>query len=330
MKRSVLLACLSLGVLAPGAFAADYAVTGNINEQLSGSGNYFLSKSPIGSTFKSETAGNLNFSARTPDTRLLLNANVSYYDYFGSGAAATSPESGFPAGARFVVDHTSDLNKYKFAASWHRAEVATTQFTESGIVTSPGFLDSYRVGGGVTHLLSPTDSIGLSANARTVSYTDATLTPYTDVTTEGTWAHLINPTTSLTTTASFDWYDANDPANSQRYFWQIVTALQTQLSRRLSFYGSIGAGFSNTRQNANVLSGPTSITSFHSGTDSSVNGYIGLTYRLLKKTAISFTAAQSLVPTTYGRIADDYDGRTGLKSPNQRSVQIVIYNAVRS
>jgi hypothetical protein len=302
VKRSVLLAYLSLGVLAPGAFAADYSVTGRIGESVTGSDNYFLSNSPIGSTFKSVTAGNLDFRARTPDTRLLLDTNFSYYDYFGSGAAATSPKSGFPAGARFQVDHTSELNRYNFAASWHRAEVATTQLTESGIVTARGFLDSYGVGGGVTHDVNRTDSIGLSAHASTVRFTGSTQTPYTDVATAATWNHTFNPTTALSTTASFDWYDANDPANSQRYFWQIMTALQTRLSERLSFNGSIGAGFSNTRQNVNVPIGPTSVTSFHSGTNSSVQGYVGLTYRLLKTTSVSFTAGQALVPTTYGAL----------------------------
>jgi len=300
VKRSVLLACLSLGVLAPGAFAADYSVSGRIGESVTGSDNYFLSNSPIGSTFKSVTAGNLNFRARTPDTRLLLDTNFSYYDYFGSGAAATSPKSGFPAGARFQVDHTSELNRYNFAASWHRAEVATTQLTESGIVTARGFLDSYRVGGGVTHDVNRTDSIGLSAHASTVRFTNSTQTSYTDVATAATWNHTFNPTTALTTTASFDWYDANDPANSQRYFWQIITALRTRLSERLSFNGSIGAGFSNTRQNVNVPTG--GITSFRSGTNSSVQAYVGLTYRLLKTTSLSFTAGQSLVPTTYGAL----------------------------
>ena len=295
-----MLACLSLGALAPGAFAADYSVTGRIGESVTGSDNYFLSNSPIGSTFKSVTAGNLDFRARTPDTRLLLATNFSYYDYFGSGAAATSPKNGFPAGARFRVDHTSELNKYNFAASWHRAEVATTQLTESGIVTARGFLDSYGVGGGVTHDVNRTDSIGLSAHARTVRFTNSTQTPYTDVTTAATWNHSFNPTTSLATTASFDWYDANDPANSQRYFWQIITALRTRLSERLSFNGSIGAGFSNTRQNVNVPTG--GITSFHSGTTSSVQAYAGLTYRLLKTTTISLTAGHSIVPTTYGAL----------------------------
>jgi hypothetical protein len=303
VKRSVLLAFISLGVLAPGAFAAEYSVTSNLSERLSGSSNYFLSDTPIGSTFKSETNAGLTFGARTLDTRLLLSGNISYFDYFGSGAAATSPQSGFTPGVRLAVDHKDELNKYKFEASWDRAEVAVTQFTESGIVTSPGFLDNYRIGGGVLHDVSPTDSIGLSAHANTVRYSDnATLTPYTDVVTEGIWTHLISPTTSLNTTASFDWYNANNPADSQRYFWQIMIGLQTQLSQRLSVYGSIGAGYSDTRQNANVPSSPTATTTFQPGTASSVQGYIGLSYRLSQRTRAWLTAFQGLVPTTYGAL----------------------------
>jgi hypothetical protein len=299
VKSSVVVACLSLGVFASGAFAAEYSVKGRIGETIAGSNNYFLSNSPSGSTFKSLTTGNLDFIARTLDTRVLLDANLSFYDYFGSGAADTSSKSGTPGGATFRVDHTTEFNRYNFAATWHRADVATTQLQESGIVTAQGFLDSFSVGGGVTHDLNRTDSIGLSVRGATTTFTGSTQTPYKDVRTVGTWNHQFNPTTALTTSASFDWYDANDPANSQRLFWQIVTALRTQLSSRLSFNGSIGAGFSNASQNNNFVPF-NSTTTGQSGTQTSVQAYVGLTYRFLKTTTLSLTAGHNLVPTTYG------------------------------
>jgi hypothetical protein len=140
-------------------------------------------------------------------------------------------------------------------------------------------------------------------NGSAVSFTGSTQSPYRDVTTVGTWNHTINPTTALTTSASLDWFDADDSVNSQRLFWQIVTALRTQLSQRLSFNGSIGGGFSNTYQNGTALvANPASPTQFQSGTTSSVQAYVGLTYRLLKTTTVSLTGGQSIVPTTYGPI----------------------------
>lgn len=298
MKRLVVAVCLSSGVATSGALASDYSVKGSIGETLTGSDNYFLLKSPAGTTFQSLTAGTLNFLRRTPDTRLLLDTNFSVYDYFGSGASDTSPRVGTPAGARFQADHTTEINKYTFAASWYRDDLATTQLRETGVVTTRGLLDAYSASGGVTHDVSRTDAIGLSAQGRTVTFTGSTQSPYKDVSTALNWSHIFDPTTSLNTSASVDWFDADDPANSRRLFWQIVTSLQTQLTRRLSFNGSIGGGFSNTYQNALA---PTT-TQFQRGTTGSVQAYAGLSYQLLKTTSVSLTAGHAIVPTTFGPI----------------------------
>jgi opacity protein-like surface antigen len=288
-----------LGAFASGALAADYSVKGHIGQFLSGSDNYFLVNKPLGSTFQTLTSANLDYIARTPDTRVLLDGHFSYFDYFGSGASQTSPESGTPADAIFRVDHTTELDKYNFAATWHHADVATTQLVESGLVTANGFLDSYRIDGGVEHELSRTDSIGITANATDVTFTNSTEVPYVDVGTRIFWKHLIDPTTILTTSASFNWYDGNDAGNSQRLFWQIVATLEKQVSRRLTFFGAIGGALANTYQN-----NPTVATSaqFQPGATSSWLANIGITYQLLKNTRILLTAGEALVPTTYGPI----------------------------
>jgi hypothetical protein len=301
VKKSALCASVVLGAFVSGALAADYSVKGHIGESLSGSDNYFLTNRPLGSTFKTLTAGNLNFLARTPDTRLLLDANFSYFDYFGSGAANTSPKDGTPAGAIFRVDHTTDLDKYNFSATWHHADVATTQLRESGIVTAQGFLDSYRVDGGVERDLSRTDSIGLTASATDVTFTNSTETPYLDFGASAFWNHQVNPTTDLTTSASFNWFDANDPGNSQRLYWQVVAALRKKVSERLTFNGSVGGAFSNTYQTTALPFGATS-AQFQPGATSGWQANIGITYQLLKRMRILFTAGEALVPTTYGPI----------------------------
>ena len=87
MKTSVFMTSLCLGVLASGAFAADVSIKGNVSETVDASNNYFLTNSPSGSTVRSLTAGTLDILARTPTTQYLLDANYSYYKYFGPGAA---------------------------------------------------------------------------------------------------------------------------------------------------------------------------------------------------------------------------------------------------
>ena len=130
-----------MGGFATGALAADVSIKGSLSETVEGSNNYFLLNAPLGSTFRSSSTANLDFLAQMPDTRYLLNTNFTYYKYFGSGAADTVPTSGTPAGTTFTIDHTTELNKYNFAASWQRADVSTTQLTESGITTARGFLE---------------------------------------------------------------------------------------------------------------------------------------------------------------------------------------------
>ena len=155
MKTSVCIASLCLGVLTSGAFAADVNVRGALSETLDGSDNYFLSNSPTGTTFKSLSAFNLDVLARTPGWRYLLSSNVSYYNYFGDGADATSPTQGTPINETFRIDHATDLARYYFTTTWNRADIASTQLRESGVVTGSGTLDTVRAGGG-----GPTISTG--------------------------------------------------------------------------------------------------------------------------------------------------------------------------
>lgn len=300
MTKSVLVALLCLGVFTSSGYAADVAIKGSLSETLDGSNNYFLLNAPSGTTFKSLSAVNLDVIARTPDTRLLLNTNFSYYNLFGPGAVDTSPTSGTPLGTSFQVDHTTELNKYNFAMLWQRADVATTQLAESGIVTAQGFLDTYRVHGGVTHDLGRADSISWSAQATKTTFTGSTQSPYTDVSTTGAWIHRFDPRNTLTTSATFDWFDQDDLANSQRVFGQVMTSLRSQLSNRLSFNGSVGALASNSYQR-NPIQPVIPSTSFQqSGATQGALANAALTYLLLKSTTVSFTAGQSIVPTTLG------------------------------
>jgi hypothetical protein len=305
VKTSVVMASLCLGAFASGAFAADVSIKGNVSETVDASNNYFLSNSPLGATGKSLTAGTLDVLARTPTTQYLLDTNYSYYKYFGPGTADTSLTSGTPANARFSIDHTTELAKYNLAASWSRTDIATTQLAESGIVTASGTQDIFNIKGGVTRDLSRADSITWSAQASKASFTDSTQTPYTDVTTTAAWNHLLSPTTTLTNSVMFDWFKADDPANSQRLFWQIMTGLKSQLTHRLTFNASVGEIFVNAYQEGVLPSAiPPSATSFQIQ-PGAANGFVwnaGLTYQLLKDTNLSLNAAKTIAPTSLGQL----------------------------
>jgi len=295
----------ALSVLASsGALAADVAIKANATEILEASDNYFLVNSPSGATAKSLTAGTLDVLARTPTTNYLLNSYYSYYKYFGPGTADTSVVWGTPAHARFSVDHTDQLTKYNAAASWTRADVATTQLAETGRTTaSRGTINTFAVDGGLTHDLSRIDSLTWTARATRVDYTnDPTALPYDDVVSTLAWRRSLSPTTVLNNFVSFDWFAADNIQQTQRLFWKAMTGLDSKLSPRLTFTGNVGWAFVNAYQNGIAQS----ITPFafqpQVGSANSLLADIVLTYQLLKTTKLSLIAAQAVVPLTTGAL----------------------------
>ena len=112
------------------------------------------------------------------------------------------------------------------------------------------------------------------------------------------WNRLLDPTTTLTTSVSFDWYDADDLFKSQRLFWQIMTGVHSQLTRRLTLTASVGASFANTWQDAASLG----TTTFQTGARNGGVGSLGVNYRLTRTTNVYASAAQLIVPTTSGQL----------------------------
>lgn len=308
MRTSVVLTSLCLGALASGAFAADVSIKGNVDQTVEASDNYFLSSAPLGGTAKLLTAGTLDFLARTPTTQYLLDTHYSYYRYFGPGADDQPLKSGTPASATFSVDHTTELSKYNLAASWSRTDSATTQLAESGTATIHGSTNTYNVSGGVTRDLGRIDSISWTSNASTVSFTGSNQTPYVDVTSTIGWNHSLSQLTTLTNSVNFDWLSQDDQAKSQRLMWRFTSGLQSQLTKLLTFHGNVGMVFANSYQNGNaqspILPGPFGDVPFQlqAGAGHGWFGDVGLTYRLLKDTSVSLTAAHAIIPTFTGQI----------------------------
>ena len=306
MKISVSVASLCLGVFASGAFAAEVSINGHLDESVEASNNYFLTNAPSGYTLKSLSAINLDVLAATPTTRYLLDSNYSYYKYFGPGAAdAGGLTWGTPASEKFSIDHTSALSKYNFAMSWDRSDVATTALQQTGSAAGRGSIDTFKVDGGVKRDLTRTDSISWSANVTKAVYTDPNQSPYVDYSTNAAWIHRLGPTTSLTNSVNFDWLMVDNVSSSQRLFWNPMTALQSQLSKRLSFNGAVGYAFVNAYDNGvaqPVI--PTGATTFQQQTGAS-SDWVGnalLNYQLSNTTKVSLTAAKSIVPTVFGQL----------------------------
>jgi hypothetical protein len=308
VARTVFLVSLSLGVIASGAVAAEFSIKSSVSETVEASDNYFLLLAPKGATEKSLNSATVDFLAQTPDTRYLLDTNYSYYKYFGPGAADTSLTWGTPASTKFTVDHTTSLSKFNVGASWSRRDAATTQLAQSGVVSARGSIDTYSVNGGVIHDLSRNDSITWTAQASKILFTDANQFSYVDLTTTAAWNHTVSATTTLNNSVSFDWLSLDNPAQSQRLFWKLLTGVDSKLSSRLSFNGHVGIGFVNAYQSSVTQTTapaiPTGAASFQPqvGAGNSILADAALTYQLLRSTSVSLTAAQAILPLFTGQL----------------------------
>jgi hypothetical protein len=302
LRKLVCIISLCLGFAASGAFAADVSIRGNISETLQASDNFFLQNAPLGTTLQSLTAVNLDILARTPGWRYLLSSNVSYYNYSGDGADQQNPKSGTPINETFRVEHTTDLAKYFFAANYTRADVATTQLAQTGFVNSTGTINTFRALGGATHDINRIDSITWTAAATRTTFTDDPgQTDFSDLNGSVAWARMIDPNTTWTNSVSLDWLDADDIGKSQRLFWQLMTSVRSQLTRRLNVSATFGYAFSNAWHAATVPPGTTS-TFIQTGAANSMTASASMSYLLLKNTTVTLTAAHLIVPTGFGQL----------------------------
>src|SRR5262249_30283058 len=133
--------------------------------------------------------------------------------------------------------------------------------------------------------------------------------------------HTLTPLTSITNLVSFDYFNQDNPQNTQRLLWRFVTGFQSRLTRRLSITGHAGMVFANTYQNG-LAGQPTAGQPVTPVFDSNgvlipaVGGFtplalgaghgptwdVGLAYNLLSTTTVSLNIAQSIIPTFSGQL----------------------------
>jgi hypothetical protein len=311
---------LCLGAFASNAVAAEVNIKGSVSQTLNASDNFFLSNSPSGPTYQSYTTASLNMLARTPDTNYLLNGSWSLFNYYGPGAQDTSLRWGTPASANFAVDHTTVLDRFNLAGSWTRSDIVTTLLAQTGTagVVPPGgrgFLDTFSITGGLARDLSRIDTIRWQAAASQNSSDDPNFTPYVDVNSSLSYIRQLNHTTSLVSSLSVDWFNQNDPAQSQRLLWNLSGFLTSQVTSRFSVNGHLGMLWVNSWQNnpgaavgTNPFGTPFGLgfgfVPFQplTGAAHSLIWDAGFSYSLLKTTNLSMTFAQTIFPVVTGQL----------------------------
>ncbi len=216
---------------------------------------------------------------------------------------------------KFSIDHTRPLTKYHFDTSWQRSDVATTTLQQTGTASGRGTIDTFAANGGITRQLSQLDTVSLSTNGSTVSYSDPGQTPYVDFSATTSWIHQLTQTTKLTQTAYFDWFFSDNDANTQRLFWKLTSGFKSQLTKRLSIFGSLGLVFVNAYQSATTPSFVSTIINATNGAPSNgggfqpiigaSSGWIGnlvVNYQPRYDTNMSFVATRAVTPTIYGQL----------------------------
>ena len=172
---------------------------------------------------------------------------------------------------------------------------------ESGITTENGTINAFSAIGGGSHDLSRVDTLSWSVHANRTTFDNAPAqTPFTDLGATAAWTRLLDPRTTWTNSVTFDWLNADDLAESQRLFWQIMTGVKSQLTHRLTVTASVGAAFANAWQNSTApVFAPVFI---QPGAASSWVATGTLNYQLWKNTNLTLAAAHLIVPTSFGQL----------------------------
>lgn len=301
MKTPVYAGLFILGFAASSAYAAKISLTGTVSQSVSASDNFFLNNHPSGPTYDSITALALHLLARTPVTDYHLDTNISYFTYFGEGAADTSTKTGAPMGVNFNVNHRSDpLTRWNFGTSWQRVDVAGTQLAESGQSTVSGFSDTYTARGGVSRHLTARDTVSLQNSVSTASFTAPGQTPYTDANSTASWVHRFGPLITWNNSLYFDYFADQDAGKTRRLFWRANSGLEIRLTPRLQTHGSVGWIFANSYATAEGAVGPATLGVFPGGSGNSPVWDLGLTYDLTKTTSAALSVNEAVTPTILG------------------------------
>ena len=154
------------------------------------------------------------------------------------------------------------------------------------------------VGGGLTHRLSPRDTIDWQTIYTATTFTDPGSPPVDSLTTVFKWIHTVNPIASVTPSIQYQHLSYGDAAQSEVDFWKATVGSRTRLTPRLTFVTDVGIGLLNSKNNG--TGGGTGLVSLPTGSAVDWLGEMSLIYRL---TTIEFTlyASHTTAPTTFGQ-----------------------------
>ncbi|WP_156947507.1 hypothetical protein [Bradyrhizobium sp. WSM3983] len=304
MKRIATAVSISLGLAPATAFAWDWSLRTSESQTVELNSNQFLKSSPAGSLGSYSTITG-TAEALTPTSKLTLDGDGSYRNYWGPGAQGVPESISYGATARYDQYGKNKFDREFVETAWRQQSTSLALLNDLGVISpASGFIDRFTATGGIDRAFNARDSINLLATStRTYYEPSSSGTAFTDTIARGSWRHGISSTTGVNLSSETELLAYDNAFSTQVNIFRNQVGVDTALSSLLSFRGNIGAAYLVTDRgvstsaiggvNSNIPIGSTSLD------------WIGdaiLTYKFMKTATLSVLASQSVGPSIVGSL----------------------------
>jgi hypothetical protein len=331
VKRTTVVVSVCLSVAPSCAYAVDWSLNSTLSETVEANDNPFLRALAAG-TFSSYSTIAANAVARTPTSNFTFDGDVNYRKYWGPGidtAGAQSESLGGSAKLHYETKEKYSTDREYVDAGWHRQSTQFALLGELGVLTpTRGFLDTTNIGGGIDRSITALDTISLSVRSAYTSYDPGTGgTPLTDASANATWRHRVNSIASLTASSDFETEHFDNSLNTNLTILRENAGLEATLSPRLSFTGTAGVAYIETKNGSPVFSLTPGASGSSALADFITN--LALTYRMFPDTTLTLTGVQTIAPSVVGSLIKSTSIGAGL-SRTVNSRETLSFNASAS
>ena len=241
VRKVLIAAIICAGLYCSSARSADISLTSQLSQSAEFNSNYFLQTHPPGLTTVPISTLRVDGVARTPTTRLLGTADLSYQTYAGPGVADFIVAPALNKGARLSLEQTEKQTLYNLAAAWRQQQAAPLQLAQTGIANIGGFITTTMLQAGLTHQLNPIDTLNWQNSWTSTTFTTPNSVPFTDFLSIGDWTHQLSSTTAIIPSVNFEQLNYGGPSQTELKLWRFFLGMSYQYPGRFNLYASVGA-----------------------------------------------------------------------------------------
>ncbi|MBR0685644.1 hypothetical protein JQ594_06930 [Bradyrhizobium manausense] len=295
---------ISLGLAPATAFAWDWSLRTSESQTVELNSNQFLRSSPAGSLGSYSTITG-TAEALTPTSKLTLDGDGSYRNYWGPGAQGVPESISYGATARYDQFGKNNLDREFVEAAWRQQSTSLALLNDLGVVSpAGGFIDRFTATGGIDRAFNARDSISLLATSTRTYYEPSSGgTAFTDTIARGSWRHGTSSTTGVNLSSEAELLAYDNAFSTQINIFRNQVGVDTALSPLLSFRGNIGAAYLVTDRgvSTSAIGGVNSTVPIGSTSLDWIGDAI-LTYKFMKTATLSVLASQTVGPSIVGSL----------------------------